>query len=238
MSIRHFRIFIAVAEEENITKAAKKLYLTQPTVSVAIKEIEEHYGARFFERINQRLHITEEGKRFLDYAKHFIAMYDEMEIAFKNTDFTGRLRVGASVNIGTYYIPKLIREFQDRYPGINVQVKINTTAVVEKELLDGRLDLALVGGTIQSEHIVAEPLFYEKYTAICAPEHPMAGKTVPLEEFMKEPLLLPVFYHIRAYIPVQIQTQLVCWYNRTPFFLFHKNDTVLCMQRFHESFYP
>ena len=60
MSIRHFRIFIAVAEEENITKAAKKLYLTQPTVSVAIKEIEEHYGARFFERINQRLHITEE----------------------------------------------------------------------------------------------------------------------------------------------------------------------------------
>ena len=50
MSIRHFRIFIAVAEEENITKAAKKLYLTQPTVSVAIKEIEEHYGARFFER--------------------------------------------------------------------------------------------------------------------------------------------------------------------------------------------
>ena len=189
MSIRHFRIFIAVAEEENITKAAKKLYLTQPTVSVAIKEIEEHYGARFFERINQRLHITEEGKRFLDYAKHFIAMYDEMEIAFKNTDFTGRLRVGASVNIGTYYIPRLIREFRDRYPGINVQVKINTTAVVEKELLDGKLDLALVGGTIQSEHIVAEPLFYEKYTAICAPEHPMAGKTVPLEEFMKEPLL-------------------------------------------------
>ena len=49
--------------------------------------------------------------------------------------------------------------------------------------------MALVGGTIQSEHIVAEPLFYEKYTAICAPEHPMAGKTVPLEEFMKEPLL-------------------------------------------------
>ena len=123
MSIRHFRIFIAVAEEENITKAAKKLYLTQPTVSIAIKEIEEHYGARFFERINQRLHITEEGKRFLDYAKHFIAMYDEMEIAFKNTDFTGRLRIGASVNIGTYYMPRLIREFQDRYPGIKVQVK-------------------------------------------------------------------------------------------------------------------
>ena len=56
-------------------------------------------------------------------------------------------------------------------------------------MLDGKLDLALVGGTIQSEYIIAEPLFYEKYTAICAPNHPMAGKTVLLEEFMKEPLL-------------------------------------------------
>ena len=71
MSIRHFRIFIAVAEEENITKAAKKLYLTQPTVSVAIKEIEEHYGARFFERINQRLHITEVRKEISRLCKAF-----------------------------------------------------------------------------------------------------------------------------------------------------------------------
>ena len=82
MSIRHFRIFIAVAEEENITKAAIKLYLTQPTVSIAIKEIEEHYGARFFERINQRLHITEEGKRFLDYAKFFFVLFVVLEIVF------------------------------------------------------------------------------------------------------------------------------------------------------------
>ena len=89
-------------------------------------------GQDFFERINQRLHITQKRKRFLDYAKHFIAMYDEMEIAFKNTDFTGRLRVGASVNIGTYYIPRLIQEFPGQVSGNKVQVKINTTAVVEK----------------------------------------------------------------------------------------------------------
>ena len=80
MTIRHFRIFIAVASYESITKAAEALYLTQPTVSVAVRELEEHYGTRFFERINQRLKITEEGKSLLSYASHLIALYDEIEI--------------------------------------------------------------------------------------------------------------------------------------------------------------
>ncbi len=62
MTIRHFRIFIAVASYESITKAAEALYLTQPTVSVAVRELEEHYGTRFFERINQRLKNHRRGK--------------------------------------------------------------------------------------------------------------------------------------------------------------------------------
>mgnify|MGYP000500382560 FL=1 len=68
MTIRHFLIFIAVASTESITKAAQLLYVTQPTVSVAIREMEQHYGTRFFDRINQRLHITEEGKALLSHA--------------------------------------------------------------------------------------------------------------------------------------------------------------------------
>lgn len=91
MSIRHFRIFIAVAEEENITKLPKAVSDTANGKCCHKRDRRALWG-KIFERINQRLHITEEGKRFLDYAKHFIAMYDEMEIAFKNTDFTGRLQ--------------------------------------------------------------------------------------------------------------------------------------------------
>ena len=76
MTLRHFRIFIEVASAGSITQAARNLYLTQPTVSTAVRELEEHYGTLFFDRINQRLRITGEGRRFLDYARHFTRASD------------------------------------------------------------------------------------------------------------------------------------------------------------------
>ena len=107
LTIRHFRIFIAVAKTESITKAAQALYVTQPTVSVAIREMEQHYGTHFFDRINQRLRITEEGKALLSHATHLISIYDDIETSFQNPDALGILRIGASVNIGSYYLPDI-----------------------------------------------------------------------------------------------------------------------------------
>ena len=73
MTLRHFRIFQAVAEEESITRAAERLYLTQPSVSIAIREMETHYGTRFFDRINQRLKITAQGRLLLDHVRPFLS---------------------------------------------------------------------------------------------------------------------------------------------------------------------
>lgn len=189
MTLRHFRIFIEVASAGSITQAARNLYLTQPTVSTAVRELEEHYGTLFFDRINQRLRITGEGRRFLDYARHFIQMYDEMELAFSNSGISGILRIGASTNVGISYLPRFMQLFQETYPHVHTQVHIQTTAQTEAMLLNGALDLAIVGGTIRSEQIALTPLFQEHYTAICAPGHPMAEKTVSINAFMKEPLL-------------------------------------------------
>ena len=189
MTLRHFRIFIEVASAGSITQAARNLYLTPPTVSTAVRELEEHYGTLFFDRINQRLRITGEGRRFLDYARHFIQMYDEMELAFSNSGISGVLRIGASTNVGISYLPRFMQLFQETYPQVHTQVHIQTTAQTEAMLLNGALDLAIVGGTIRSEQIALTPLFQEHYTAICAPGHPMAGKTVSINTFMKQPLL-------------------------------------------------
>ena len=99
MTIRHFRIFIAVASSESITQAARQLYISQPTVSVAIKELEDHYGTRFFERLNQRLKITEAGQSLLNYATHFISLFDDMEKIFQNPPaFSGILSGGENPN--------------------------------------------------------------------------------------------------------------------------------------------
>ena len=162
MTLRHFRIFIEVASTGSITQAARNLYLTQPTVSTAVRELEEHYGTLFFDRINQRLRITDEGRRFLDYARHFIQMYDEMELAFSNSGISGVLRIGASTNVGISYLPRFMQLFQETYPQVHTQVHIQTTAQTEAMLLNGALDLAIVGGTIHSEQIALSGM--EKYS--------------------------------------------------------------------------
>ncbi|HJC48168.1 MAG TPA: LysR family transcriptional regulator [Candidatus Lachnoclostridium pullistercoris] len=189
MTIRHFRIFIAVASCGSITAAARSLFLTQPTVSVAIRELEEHYGVRFFERISQRLKITEEGTSFLSYASHLISLYDEMETVFQNPDSRGTLRVGASISCGSSTLPALVRRFHDLHPQIRVQAKICPTDRLEELLSDNRLDLAVAGGVIRSPLLKAIPLRPETYVAVCSPSCPLAGRTVSQEEFAAQPLL-------------------------------------------------
>ena len=94
MTLRHLRIFIAVADQESITKAAKELYIAQPTVSVAIHELEEHYGICLFERLNKRLRITEDGRRLLAYARHIVGLFEEMERTLGAPDQRGLFRTG------------------------------------------------------------------------------------------------------------------------------------------------
>ena len=99
MTLRHLRIFIAVADRESITKAAKELYIAQPTVSVAIHELEEHYGICLFERLNKRLRITEDGQRLLAYARHIVGLFEEMERTLGAPDQRGMLRLGPPMRL-------------------------------------------------------------------------------------------------------------------------------------------
>ena len=166
MTIRHFRIFIAVANMESITRAAQALYVSQPTVSVAIRELEQHYGTRLFERISQRLKITEAGRALLGYATHLISLYDEMEATFQNPDSHGLLRVGASVTFGVYGMPALAADFRARFPHIRLEVTVDTTDEVEKRLLENEVDAAIVAGVVRSRFITPHPAVHR---AACRP---------------------------------------------------------------------
>lgn len=80
MTIRHLKIFLAVCDNDfNTTKASEEIHTTQPAVSLAIKELEQYYGVTLFDRIGRRLWITEGGRKFQEYARHIIALFDEME---------------------------------------------------------------------------------------------------------------------------------------------------------------
>ena len=107
MTIRHLRIFEAVAREGSMNRAAARLYLSQPTVSKAVKELEEYYGVRLFERLSQRLYITREGELLLSYARQVLEGFDRMERALRRPDRPQELRVGCSVTVGTALINPL-----------------------------------------------------------------------------------------------------------------------------------
>ena len=92
MSLRNLRIFITVYEERNMTAAANKLFMTQPSVSQAIKELESHYGVALFERLSRKLYVTESGETLYQYATHIIKIFDELEIDLRKMRFGKKLK--------------------------------------------------------------------------------------------------------------------------------------------------
>ena len=125
MTIRHIKIFLAICEAGcNTTKAAEALHMSQPAVSLALREMEQYYGVALFDRMGRRLRITDAGARFRDYALHIARLFDDMEKGMKDWDAFGLIRVGASVTIGAQFLPSYVKAFYDRYPGTEVHALV------------------------------------------------------------------------------------------------------------------
>ena len=168
MTLRHLKIFVAVFQNQSVTKASRELHLAQPSVSLAIRELEEYYGICLFDRIGRTIAPTEGGREFYGYAVHIVGLFDEMEKKIRNWDAIGILRVGSSITIGTHILPELLKRFQERYPGLRVEAVIGSSASVEEKLLHNEVDIGLVENTPEQPDILAEyPLLMrEKGSAV------------------------------------------------------------------------
>ena len=114
VTIRHIRIFLEVCRTMNVTRAAENLYMTQPAVSRSIHEIEQVYGVRLFERLNQRLYLTDSGRRMRAYAVHIVDTFDQMERELSDGDERGMLRIGASITLGNYELAMIEAPIEHR----------------------------------------------------------------------------------------------------------------------------
>ena len=191
MTIRHLKIFLAVVDTGSMTKAAKSLYITQPSVSQAIMEIEEYYNIKLFERLSKKLYITEAGEEFLSYARHIISLYEDMEQRMGQTRETSTLRIGASVTIGTHLLGQLSKEFLKNNKDVQIEAIVDNTSVIENKVLNSEVDFGLVEGIIHSEDIVNIPFMEDNLILICSPNHPMINKPyITLEELSQEELIL------------------------------------------------
>lgn len=182
MTIKHIKIFIAVCDTGSMTAASKQLFIAQPAVSFAIAEMENYYGQKLFERISNRLYITEAGKQFLQYSKQISALFDEMENEIKNWDSIGSLRVGSNITIGTNLLPDLVNRFKVLYPNSGIQAVVDHTGTLEKLLLDNKLDLALIEGSPSSHLLISKKFAYNQISFICSPLHPWANRQIELAD--------------------------------------------------------
>ena len=146
MTLRHLRIFLSVCDHGcSTTKAADALHITQPAVSLAIRELESHYKVSFFERVGRRLVLNDSGQRLRQYALQITALFDAMEDELC-APLTASLRIGASITIGSHFLPSYVRIFQEQDPGVKLHVEVGDSHMLEEDLLAGKLDLALMEG--------------------------------------------------------------------------------------------
>lgn len=176
MTLRHFQIFTTVCDTLNMTAAANSLFMSQSAVSQAISELEKYYGIRLFERLSRKLYLTQAGKKLLGYSRHIIRMYKDAEDAMQELNESSMIRVGASVTIGAYVLPKLISAFQRENPGFLIEVAEDNTTQIEELLMRDKIDLGLVEGEAELPDLVNKPFIEDELILICGKSHTLAGR--------------------------------------------------------------
>lgn len=192
MTLRHMKIFCAVCEADcNTTRAAEALHMTQPAVSLAIKELEQYYGIVLFDRIGRRLQITTAGENFRRYALRISAQFDDMEREMRNWDSVGLLRVGASITIGSQFLPNYVKVFQHLYPGTEVHAMITPTDQLEQALIENKLDFALIEGISHHPDMYTEVYMEDRLSVVASPQKGFRqGQKLTLEQFRQQKFLL------------------------------------------------
>lgn len=191
MTLRHMKIFVAVYQQKSITLASNSLHLAQPSVSLAIKELEEYYHIRLFDRLSRRIYPTENGHRFYEYALHIVSLFSEMENKIPAWDANAPLHIGSSITLGTCLLPSLVKAYQEQHPEIKIYVTVKNTGTIEQAVVDNQLDFALVEGTVTHPEIISEVFSADTLCMVAAPAHPLAAnRTVTLADAASCPLLL------------------------------------------------
>ena len=177
MTIRHLKIFITVADTGKMSAAAEKLYITQPSVSQAIRELEEHYQTLLFERLSKKLFITEAGKRLYSYARPVVAQFDLIEQNMAQESRIKRLRIGGTITLAGSILSYMVRDLKKACPDLELYSYVNNTRIIEQKLLNMDLDVAIVEGQIKSPDLVAIPLVRDMLVLVCGTDHPFAGRS-------------------------------------------------------------
>ncbi len=180
MNIKLLEAFLAVIDHKTMSAAADKLFTTQPNISLMIKDLENYYSTKLFNRVSKKLYLTPEGIKLEKYARKVIADFEEMNRAMFNQKMI--ICIGSSVTVGQYLLNDYLKKLKSSIQNVKFEVVINNTAEIERLILNNRIDIAIVEGKINSENIIQVEILKDELIAVIGYNHPLSNNIKKLSD--------------------------------------------------------
>src|SRR5215469_6948468 len=188
MELYALEVFLTVVAEKSFSRAAQKLYRTQPAISLALQRLEQELGEKLIDRSPKDLTLTDAGRTVLEYATRFVSLRQEMDnsLAELRDHSAGRLTIGANESAALYLLRHLER-YRERYPKVKVTVRRSLSSRIPNELLDGNLELGVISYDPSDERLKSKVIYSDSLAFVVSPKHRLARrKTVSIEDLGSE----------------------------------------------------
>jgi len=194
MADRRLKVFNTVARLLSFTKAAEALHMTQPAVTFQVRQLEEYFDTRLFDRTHNRVTLTDVGQTVYEISERIFELYDEMDRRVK--EMTGEigsaLNIGASMTIAENMLPALLGNFRQKHPDLAVRLKVGNTESVVSMVEHNVVDLAIVEGNVSNKNLLVETCRQDELVVIMPPDHELtryAESGVPAEKLVNYPFI-------------------------------------------------
>jgi DNA-binding transcriptional LysR family regulator len=193
MADRRLHVFYSVARLLSFTKAAESLHMTQPAVTFQVRQLEEHFNTRLFDRTHNKISLTAAGERVYSHAEKIFEIYDDLENSVRELtgEISGVLILGASTTIAEYMLPALLGDFKEKYPDVNIRLKVSNTDGIVSMVENNVIDLGVVEAPVNNKNLAVEACRTDRLVAIAPPGHELAklGNKIPVQAIMDYPFI-------------------------------------------------
>lgn len=192
MSDRRLQVFHTVARLLSFTKAAEELHMTQPAVTFQVRQLEEQFNTRLFDRTHNRINLTDAGARVYGFAEKIFLLYNEMDNAVRELtgDISGVLVLGASTTIAEYMLPVLLGDFKAKHPEVTIRLKVANTDGIVAQVENNEIDLGVVEAPVNNKNLIVEGCRTDHLVLIVPPGHELANEqNVSIERIIEYPFI-------------------------------------------------
>jgi DNA-binding transcriptional LysR family regulator len=192
ITLRQLKVFSSVARHLSFTRAAEELHLTQPAVSMQVKQLEGQLDIPLFEQLGKKIYLTEAGEEVYQYSRLIAQQLDELETVLANLKGleSGKLRISVATT-ANYFAPRLLAAFCQRFPGVNVILNVTNRQTLLRQLSDNEVDMVIMGKPPTEMELEADVFMDNPLVTIAPPDHPLTQRSeIPIKELEQETFLM------------------------------------------------